>query len=238
MVEINRLEDLTKLGTLTKDLLILSTDGIVKFTGPIKIPYSIKITGDTVFTSTQMANEVTFTGRKSVFSSAASGNSLSLKNINLRGDIPLFDIKQNTISRLIIDGVSADVPSLGSANFKTLHLTDFRGANPNQRPLEIGSCNAIIAMSVRSSSINPLLDIDETKTVRDHITIHDFRDTRSGGFISVGARELDETYMLANIPKRGIMVKRITNQPFELLRVIQEGCYTIPDINAVRKYFG
>lgn len=238
MVEINRLEDLTKLGSLTKDLLTLTTDGIIKFMKPMKIPFGIKVTGDTVFTGAQLNSEVHFGSKKAIFSSTSNGSSLAFKNICIRSDTALFDIKQNTLDRLVLDGCYVDAPDLGVANFKALHLSELRCTNPNQQPLEIGSCNSITALGVTSSTNFPLLDLSETKTVRDHIVVRDFRDHGAGGLISLGVREADETYLLATIPKRGIMVKRVPNQPCDLLRVIHNGYYVVPELNAVRKYFG
>ena len=238
MFEINRLEDLTTLGNISKDLLVLSTDGIIKFMNPIKIPYSVKITGDTVFTSAQTSSEVHFVGKKASLTSSASGTSLTLKNICLRSDVATMDIKQNTIDRLVMVNSFIDTPDLGLANFKVLHMTDLRCINPNQKPLEIGSCNSINAFTVSNTSAHPLLELSEVKTVRDQIVVHDFRDPGNGGFISLGIREHDETYLLATIPKRGIMVKRIPYAPTSLLRVIHNGYYAIPDVNIARKYFG
>ena len=238
MVKIGSLEELVALGNLNKDCLVMATDGVIKFMTPLKIPFSIKVTGDTLFTSASLSAPVHFVGKKAAITSAVSGSSLSFKNIYLKSDIPLFDIKQNTIERLVLDNGSVNCEDLGLANFKTLLMSEFRFINKDQQALEIGSCNSITALGVTNSSQQPLLELSETKSIRDHLIVHEYRDVGKGGLLSFGIREADKTYLLASIPKRGILAKRIEGASVDLLRVIHEGYYAIPELNVARKYFG
>lgn len=238
MVKINSLEELVALGNLNKDCLVMATDGVIKFMTSIKIPYSIKVTGDTLFTCAHVSDPIHFVGKKASFTSAVSGSSLSFKNIHLKSDAPLFDIKQNTIERLVLDGGFINCEDLGLANFKTLLMSEFRFTNKDQKALEIGSCNSITSLGVTNSSQHPLLELSETKSIRDQIIVQGYRDSNKGGLLSFGIREEDKTYLLASIPKRGILAKRIEGASADLLRVIHNGYYAIPDLNVVRKYFG
>jgi hypothetical protein len=64
VVKIGSLEELVALGNLNKDCLVMATDGVIKFMTPIKIPFSIKVTGDTLFTSASLSAPVHFAGKK------------------------------------------------------------------------------------------------------------------------------------------------------------------------------
>lgn len=238
MIQIYNLEELCALGNLDKDCLLIQKQGVIKFMEDIKIPYTLKVTGDVVFSSAQMRDVIEFTNQKAAFTSAVIGNSLTFKNIQIKTNHDLLNIKPNTIERLSFDNCLVDVKDMGSAHFKTLNFTETRFINESQKPLDIGSCNSITAIEVSTRSARPLLSIKETRFIRDQITIHTFRDHESGGFIAMGTCDADDSYTLAGIPRRAIFVKRIKDAPSDLLRVLKDDCYTTIALPVARKYFG
>lgn len=240
MTEIETLDDLTRLGTLNRDQLLMTTAGIIKFTKPVEIPFSIKVTGDTVLAADCLAHEITFTGRRGITSSSAAV-SLSLKNIKINTlQCNAFDIKPNTLERVLLDNVFLHTNTPGTMHVRSLVLTDTSFTHPLQQPLELGSCNSISANSVTNYSRYPVINLDDTCVVRDQIILQNYREVANskGGFISIGIVEDDGTYLLATIPRRGILLKKYIGNSFEVLRVNSQGRYITPDLNAVRKFFG
>lgn len=240
MADIRQIEDLVRYGRLHGDTLVLEPDVKLVFFNDLKIPYTLKISGNTSFKGSGDQPTIDFaTGRPSICcSSTAEHFTIASLDVKSASGVELFKFRRNFVRNITFLNTEFDVTNFGELSTRSLSVVHSGFKNKEQSPIILDPMNTLTICDVVHSSKYPLFDLTKSKAIRDNITVHGMTMENEGGLMIIGEQDEEGMLDLSVIPKLGITVNDIDMPIHNLLKIKQAdgGIVTLPK-ELVKQYF-
>lgn len=220
MIEIRRAEDFHRFGRHQGNTLVLNEGYEFVLQGKIKIPFSFKVTENTVFRGMNgTPAEMTFVTQRAAFCCSSSAEHLTLCDLSVRtiGDKELFKFQRNGMKDISIFNTKIDVLNFGQFSARSINIIDTEFVNAEQQPIVLDVINSLSLNHVEHYSKYPLFDLSAGKSIRDKIVIS--KTSTHGGLIIVGLQDDEMMLDLFHIPKHGIITRDMSIDNQALLKI-------------------
>lgn len=240
MADIRQIDDLVRYGRLHGDTLVLEPDVKLVFLKDIKIPFTLKISGNTSFQGNGDNPTIDFQTERPSICCSSTAEHFTLANLEVTSTqgVELFKFRRNFVRNITFLNSEFDIENFGELSTRSLNMihTDFK--NIGQRPIILDPMNTLTICDVVHKSRYPLFDLTKNKAIRDNITVHGMEMENEGGLMIIGEQDNEGMLDLSVIPKLGITVNDVDMPIHSLLKIRQaDGSIVTLPKELVKQYF-